>query len=424
MVRQTCAFAAVCGLVATLGCGKKGPPLSPFVRIPAAVDEISARRVGSDVYVTLTVPGLNIDDSAPAAVDRVAVYGYTGRVAPVQARWVELGTLVATVQVESQVEGETPAESAPASGVTPGGPVTIRDALGADELVQGPVDAPAVGGPPLGESDVALAPQPLRRFYLAIAFNAQGRPGPPGTAADLSLEPLPAPPVGVVARFTEQEILVDWELSRGLPGPQPNVGNPALGAPVGAGTITPLESLISTTYNVYRSFDVTGATTPTPDAADRNDEPPAPLNAEALALATFSEPVEFGGERCYHVRTVRVDGPTVVESEASMSACVTPVDIFPPAPPTLPAAVAADGAITLIWEANSEPDVAGYLVLRGEAGDDTLRPLTPLPIVGTNFRDVSVAAGTRYVYAVVAVDNRSPVGNASMPSERVEETAR
>jgi hypothetical protein len=30
----------------------------------------------------------------------------------------------------------------------------------------------------------------------------------------------------------------------------------------------------------------------------------------------------------------------------------------------------------------------------------------------------------RYVYAVVAVDNRVPVANASAPSARVEETAR
>ena len=50
---------AAVGLLAALavaGCGKKGPPLAPFVRIPAGVEKIAASRLGNDVYVTLTVP--------------------------------------------------------------------------------------------------------------------------------------------------------------------------------------------------------------------------------------------------------------------------------------------------------------------------------------------------------------------------------
>src|SRR5262245_61507468 len=85
--------------VAALGCGKKGPPLAPFVRIPAAIDQISAARVGSDVYVTLTLPSKDIDATVPAHVSRVEVYGYTGRSAPSRARWPALGSLIATVPV-------------------------------------------------------------------------------------------------------------------------------------------------------------------------------------------------------------------------------------------------------------------------------------------------------------------------------------
>jgi hypothetical protein len=104
--------------------------------------------------------------------------------------------------------------------------------------------------------------------------------------------------------------------------------------------------------------------------------------------------------------------------------CVRPIDIFPPAPPAAPALVAGEGAISLIWEASSELDLGGYLILRGEPGDATLQPLTPSPIPDTSFRDATVTPGKRYVYAIVAVDNRVPLGNVSAPSERVEETAR
>jgi hypothetical protein len=77
--------------------------------------------------------------------------------------------------------------------------------------------------------------------------------------------------------------------------------------------------------------------------------------------------------------------------------------------------------ISLIWNANTEADLAGYVVLRGEAPGDTLQPLTPSPIKETTFRDTTVKPGMRYVYAIVAVDT---AGNRSGESLRVEDTAK
>jgi hypothetical protein len=45
-------------------------------------------------------------------------------------------------------------------------------------------------------------------------------------------------------------------------------------------------------------------------------------------------------------------------------------------------------------------------------------------VIETQFTDTTVMPGTRYVYAVVAVDSRLPVPNISGESERIEETAR
>ena len=79
--------------------------------------------------------------------------------------------------------------------------------------------------------------------------------------------------------------------------------------------------------------------------------------------------------------------------------------------------------ISLIWNANDEADLAGYLVLRGEAPGETLRAVTASPIRDTTYRDTDVRPGARYVYAVVAVDTATPP-NISGQSARVEETVR
>jgi hypothetical protein len=66
--------------------------------------------------------------------------------------------------------------------------------------------------------------------------------------------------------------------------------------------------------------------------------------------------------------------------------------------------VPGSGEITVEWMPNVESDVAGYLVLRGTAGDDTLQPMTTAPIREMRFVDRNVTPGVRYAYAVIAVD--------------------
>jgi fibronectin type 3 domain-containing protein len=99
------------------------------------------------------------------------------------------------------------------------------------------------------------------------------------------------------------------------------------------------------------------------------------------------------------------------------------VDVFAPAAPKGLSAVGVAGAVNLIWEANTEGDLAGYVILRGEAPGDTLQAITATPITETTYRDTTVQPGVRYVYAVVAVDRATPP-NTSPQSERVEESAR
>jgi hypothetical protein len=128
----------------------------------------------------------------------------------------------------------------------------------------------------------------------------------------------------------------------------------------------------------------------------------------------------WGAKRCYGIRTVATLESLALESEISDAACVTLVDTFPPAPPKAPQAVATEGVISLIWDANTEADLEGYFLLRAVAPGDEMIPVMTAPIKETSFQD-PVPPGMRYVYAIQAVDR---AGNLSQMSPRTEETSR
>jgi len=428
-------------------CGKKGPPLAPIVRIPAAVSAIQAQRVGSDAFITLTVPAKNIDTSIPADIGRVEVYGYTGRRPPPNARWVEVSELVATIPViPPPPPGAPPVDTTQpvdlSKGALPGTMVTVVDTLTPQTLVQGKVEdvpPPRRGRVPITPVAATTEPDVLRRYYVAFAFSVRGRPGPPGTAAEFPLIETPEPPAFVSAPYTQTTVAVEWPPSGGIvgflfdtalppedpplndqfepivpPPPPAAVGSTAVVLPTG-----PVK------YNVYRQLAADPLAFPdaNPPVAWAGTTP-APINPVPLTTMTITDPVEFDRERCYVVRAIRGTAPNTIEGDPSPPNCFTPVDIFPPAAPARLVAVADEGGISLIWEPNAEPDVIGYLVLRGEATDATLQPLTPTPVAEPRFRDTHVTAGEKYVYAVVALDSRLPVPNVSAESSRVEETAR
>jgi hypothetical protein len=232
--------------------------------------------------------------------------------------------------------------------------------------------------------------------------------------------------------YTETELTITWP-------PSPDARASAFLAPPPAATNTtppaatnttppapaPLPALparslgfttVPTTYHVYE------VAAPEPVEDPYALTIPAPLAPQPIAATEhIIKSVSFGTERCFVVRPVDQVQGTVVIGPASPPTCLTPADTFPPAAPRSLAAIAGAGVINLIWDANTETDLAGYHVLRVESPGDTLRPITSEPVTGTTFRDETVRPGTRYVYAVVAVDR---AGNSSAESNQMEETAR
>ena len=400
------ACSAFCVLV---GCGKKGPPLPPLVKLPAPPTNVAAARRGDTVDLQFTVPLTNTDNSRPANVARVDVYALTGPGAVTDADLLKRGVRVGSVAVKAPrdpnltTDPEEPEDESfeppEGKGLDQGAVARVQETLSALSLVAPPPAAPVRGakpaavkaaeGPLLGPS----AASALVRNYVAVPVATNGRKGPSSARVAVPLVPPPAAPSAPRVTFDENAVTVTW----------------AAGAPGDESGLLPSRPLapasVATTYHVYEA-------------------PDARLTTAPIAEASFSDSrMAWGARRCYAVRRVRTVGALAVESDASPATCVTLVDTFAPAAPKDLKSIGTEGAISLIWEANGEKDLGGYLVLRGLVSggpQPAMAAITSAPIHDTTFRD-GVEAGIRYVYEVRAVDT---AGNVSQSSNRVEEAAR
>lgn len=412
------------------GCGKKGPPLLPFVRQPAAAEVTSAVRVGDDVYVTVSVPTANVDGSAPASVKEIEVWGATAATAPSPSQLTAMGTLVAKIPVARYAD---PADRSgtvmpdPTTGALQGVSVTIRDALTEDEMTPSSPKASAVKAP-TDKTSTAPATDPAapRRYYMTIPVSERKRPGPPSKLVDVSLTSVPAGVTSVSARMDGRKVVVEWQPSGGLVGFLLDGALPVEPSPLGETATSPAKPAAAPAsgpvlYNVYRELSPDPLALPAREAAGGSpwaSNPELPITPQPQTQLRFEEEVPFDERRrCYYVRAVRGTGAQRVESQSSSRVCVIPVDTEPPAMVTSLSATVVEGEITLRWDPNGEEDLRGYIVLRSEAGDDTLQQLTRAPITRTTYTDTNVMSGRTYRYVVHAVDNRIPVPNVSDPTE-------
>jgi len=299
-----------------------------------------------------------------------------------------------TAAPEEEEPSVPPTSETPAAG-TP--PTPGSSAVSSSQTTAAP--APPPGSPPAATPAPAPAAAIVveSRIYVVRGVTKRGRPGSPSARLIVPLIPPPPRATALTTSFSETAARVSW-----LP-PVVEIGS-------GATKIA---------YNVYAAAP---ASESSQVEAVKPGDLPTPLNDKLLDVTSFEHAgAQPGVQQCFVVRTVETVATAIVESEPSERACVTPRDIFPPAAPKALSAVAGPGAINLIWDANAEADIAGYVILRAEAPGDTLQPLNTEPTRETRYRDTTATPGTRYVYAIVAVDR---AGNRSPASPRVEETAR
>lgn len=456
--RTVIRLAAGAAFVALLAaCGARGAPLPPLRIVPATIVVPVATRLADRVYLEFEVPNSDSDGATPGDIERIEVYALTTQPTRLRPReifsedWLDAATLVAVLPVRlasaPPTERDLPdmlddvqnrdAVAGPVAffEVAQGEAVTVVERLMPEKLV--PV---TVGDTDEQEDEdedeetehvlpMALVspptPDPAVRSYVAFGVSSRGRVGDPSDMAEVPLATPPRPPKPPVVTYRAASIEVVWEEppTFRLPVQVEEVVPPVLAS-------TPV--LPGSRPSAYVVYDVAAS-------GDPDFQRPLRLALPGPLPSYADTTVAFGTTRCYAVRVLDYVGPQPagpqpatpslaetgphVLGAASPATCVVLTDTFPPAAPTGVIAVADTDGISLIWDENSEADLAGYLVLRAAAPDATLQPLTVEPLTGTAYQDADVTAGGRYVYRVVAFDTAVPP-NSSPPSAPVTEVAR
>ena len=429
------AHAVLVAVVALLAaCGKKGPPLAPLRMAPGRIDDLTVQRTGDAVRARFTVPSINDNKSTPADIVAVELYAISGEPLDELGQslnggdFIRLGDLAGHVEIKPvlidappQAEAAAKLDPRPGQGESAAITEKITPATRIPFVHPRKRPAPKPEEPPTEVRPLTGPPPhlPFSRVYIVTAVSRKGvRAGVSNRVAVPLDDTTLSPPATVGVGYTATLLGVSWVFP-------PDAGLPAQRAPLP--TEIPARSLVServpTTYNVYAVTRRDGAAV---EAAE-------PINGSPIGADGFAMPLgAFGEERCFVVRAGLQYGKARVEGAPSAVACGTPIDKFPPAAPKGLVAVGSEGGVSLIWDANTDGDLAGYLVLRGEvaagpvspvAPAATLTPLMETPLKETTYRDTTVKPGVRYVYAVVAVDTASP-RNVSQESNRVEEGAR
>jgi hypothetical protein len=391
--RARLAIVSTLALLAASACGAKGPPLAPLRPVPAAPTGVSASRIGNQVTLRVVVPQANADPESPLSISAIEIYARTlpmGSEPPVAEQLVRKEFLVGTIPVkppppldETGTPVPPPATAPPDLRPGPGDTATWTETVPAVEArpleltraQKARVDSRRTAWLPVRPSGV-LVPWPRMtlptRYYAAVGVSERRRPGSASTFAAVAFGPPPAAPADLDLTYSETELKVSWTTA------EPN-------APV-----------------IVIESDKAGV------------EKPAPVQDAPMTGGSWTTPVTFDVERCFVVRAVIRRGTVSTESQTVGPKCLTPKDTFAPPAPANPLSVSGPLAVTLVWDAVTAPDLAGYLVLRANSETEEPQALTPKPIPQARFEDATARAGQRYVYYVVAVDaagNRSPRSN-------------
>jgi len=143
-------------------------------------------------------------------------------------------------------------------------------------------------------------------------------------------------------------------------------------------------------YNIYRSTTSGGG----PGGYSQIDS--------LVAISEYTDDTVTNGTTYYYV--VTAEDTSSNESDFSNEDSATPIDITPPAPPTGLVATPGDGSVSLDWNDNNEPDLAGYNVYRSLTSGSGYTQLNGPLVTLSEYTDDTVINGTTYYYVVTAED--------------------
>lgn len=237
-----------------------------------------------------------------------------------------------------------------------------------------------------------FAGQPIRLIYAVRFVNSSGQKAAFSNFLLIeSTSKVANAPTNAAVESTESALVIKWV------APTSNVDDS-----------TPVNII---GFNVYRKTEVANAF--------------ILINTSPLSGANYrDETFEFGKNYEYFVRTVSlgVDGETV-ESLDSAVVKISPVDTFPPSPPSAITIAAAPNNLSIFFATNPEKDIVGYRIYRSTDPNLAYSKwtlLTPEILKTNTYQDKRVESGKSYYYYLTATDSD---GNISERSEIVSETA-
>jgi predicted small lipoprotein YifL len=179
MRRVAAGFVLLALASAGSGCGKKGPPVAPELRLPAPVADLAAAVDQDHVVLTWTNPGSRADGTRLRDLTQVAIHR------------------------REEPAGE-PAKPAMLSG---------RGVVGYQEVARIALDSPAPATVSQGrvrwEDRGGLSPG-RRYVYVAIASDSLGRSSPPSARAAVTVLAPPRPPGDVRATPGDGQVTLAW----------------------------------------------------------------------------------------------------------------------------------------------------------------------------------------------------------------------
>ena len=234
------------------------------------------------------------------------------------------------------------------------------------------------------------------RIYVGVGVNTKGKRGRISKRAAVPLVPPPAPPASPTITYDETAITVAWAAAAARPRQAPpSAGNePEVAVSIPARSGRCARRSRTTCTSDHRRGDAADA-----DAGRR--------------AAVRRYPDEWGATRCYGVRAVEtVDGLSSRAKRASRGASRWWTRFRRPRRRSCRPS-STEGVINLIWDANAESDLAGYVILRARApGDNSSRSCT-----GAGPRDdVQRHGPVRHPLRVRGAGGRQ--GRQSQPSAR------
>jgi hypothetical protein len=308
--RRAAGLLAVAFTLLGLGaCGRRGNPVPPQVRVPEAVNDLTAVEREGGIEVGWTLPRRRLDrtrllDPGVARLYRVDDAG-TGepKSAMLKDDRIVGYTEIATFRVQDE----------PSTAIQRGRVVYVD------------------------RRDLSYG----RRYtYVVTTADSLGRTSPPSARVSISFIAPPGPPQALRAEPGDRSVRLTWA------APERLVDGSAVDAPL--------------VYEVLR-------------AAERGGTPAPVGRTQPGQTTFTDRGLENDRTYDYAVRAIRTAGAASGTGEPSPRVTATPVRSTPPAPVAGLVAVPSRGEVRLSWQPSTEADVAGYVVYRAAEGAAPVR---------------------------------------------------